>query len=167
MNNGKKCLEMPPQYNVVLAISELLNTVCTVKEGAKISRDGRYNTTIIDTIDTDTSSCSINTWFLATLIPYSLIFFLFVWGRGAVSYGMVSYRITSAWYRPCTSKNQPPLTISNSSFDSFIQLYSMQSFPKLQYRGKLVASLVQIYLHPQGFIALRCVSLVGFVVTTY
>jgi len=33
---------------------------------------------------------------------------------------------------------------------------------------KLVASLVKIYLHPQVFYtALRCISLVGFVVTTY
>ena len=33
-------------------------------------RDGRYDTTIIDTTDTDTSSCSIDTWFLATPIRY-------------------------------------------------------------------------------------------------
>ena len=32
------------------------------------SRDGRYDTTIIDTTDTDTYS--IDTWFLATLIQY-------------------------------------------------------------------------------------------------
>jgi len=64
------CLEMPPKYNVVLAVSELCNTVCTVEGGAKISQDGWYDTTIIDTTDTDTSSCSIDTWFLATPIRY-------------------------------------------------------------------------------------------------
>ena len=34
------------------------------------TRDGQYNTTIIDTTDTDTSSCSINTWLLAIPIRY-------------------------------------------------------------------------------------------------
>jgi len=34
------------------------------------TRAGRYDTTIIDTTDTDTSSCSIDTWFLAIPIRY-------------------------------------------------------------------------------------------------
>jgi len=34
------------------------------------NRAGQYDTTIIDTTDTDTSSCSIDTWFLAIPIRY-------------------------------------------------------------------------------------------------
>jgi len=170
-------------------ISELLNTVCTVKEGVKISRDGRYDTTTIDTTDTDTSSCSIDTWFLATLIWYlahvmyfgvpgtcgtsvpserfskagevvaatrsnikpknvDMILFwnkkLNVFWHCAESYwiflvclgeggSIIWYRITSAWYCQFTSKNQPPLTISNPSFDSAVR----RGFQKLEYRAKV------------------------------
>ena len=32
------------------------------------TRDGWYNTTIVDTTDTDTNTYSIDTWFLATLL---------------------------------------------------------------------------------------------------
>ena len=35
-----------------------------------LDRDGQYNTTIIDTSNTDISSCNIDTWFLATHIRY-------------------------------------------------------------------------------------------------
>ena len=81
-------------------------------------------------------------------------FFWFVWGRGAVSSGTVSYRNTSAWYHPCASKNQPPLTISIPSFDSLIQLYVVQSFPKTSISCNS-SSQVQsrfAYFHLQGFI---------------
>jgi len=63
-----------------------------------------------------------------------LNFFVCLREGGSITwYGMVwnHLRLVSP-----TSKNQPPLTISNPSFDAFIQLYSVQSFPKIQITRK-------------------------------
>ena len=142
------CLMLPSLYLwIVLVLGHVIHSFLLPLH--VLDRDGRYNTTIIDTSDTDISSCSIDTWFLATHIRYlahvmyfgvpgtcgtsvlseSLfskagevvaarrsnikhknvdmilflcgivqwfidLFCLFVWRRGAVSYGIVSYRYT-------------------------------------------------------------------------
>jgi len=55
----------------VTAASQLTFWVPVYMHGwSVVIRDGRYDTTIIDTTDTDTSSCSIDTWLLATPIRY-------------------------------------------------------------------------------------------------
>jgi len=69
---------------------------------------------------------------------------------------MVWYRIKSPL--PGTThaplKNQPPLTISILSFDSLIQLYSVQSFPKTSISCNSSSQVQSRFtsLHPQGFI---------------
>ena len=56
-----------PFFSVFMAIWAVLFVVVSVNVflGLMTTWAGRYNTTIIDTTDTDTSSCSIDTWFLA------------------------------------------------------------------------------------------------------
>ena len=63
------CLMLPSLYLwIVLALGHVIHSFLLPLH--VLDRDGQYNTTIIDTSNTDISSCSIDTWFLATHIQY-------------------------------------------------------------------------------------------------